>query len=851
MRPVIILACFSIACAAQEAPRFPGPQPDGSILLPNQWSLRPVGKQVETGDFPVNIALHPAGSHAATLHCGYGRHEVVLIELGSAQAVDRIPLPESFYGLMFSRDGKTLYASGASSEVLHVFDYHEGRLSPPRELRLRDASLKGIPAGIAISPDGGTVYAANLWGHLVSRINDGKVSDLKLGKAVLESTPAPKPKTEEELAVSKRAEALLASSHTGEPFPYALLLDDARQRLYVSLWGLAQVSVIDLNLWKEITRWNVEPHPNEMVLSHDGGRLFVANANHNSVSVIDTSTGKISETLLAELYPGSPPGSTPNSLALSPDGELLFVANANINAVAVFEVEHPGNSQSVGFIPAGWYPTSVRITPDGKRLLVANGKGVVPKPNRHGPQPGRPDLPPAVREYIGGLLEGTVSIIDLPPKEDFAKALKVWSAAVYAGAPASLRPGSESPPPPGHPIPTKTGERGPIEYCLYIIKENRTYDQVLGDVPQGNGDPSICLFPEKVTPNHHKLAREFVLLDNFYVESEVSADGHEWTMGAYATDFVEKHWPLSYGHSKSGKYTYPSEGKFELAIPAGGYLWDRAREAGVSYRSYGEFIENAKEPGLPATTNIVNLQGHFDPLFRGFDQDYSDLKRADRFIAELRRFESEGDMPRLQIIRLPNDHTSGTSPGKPTPTAFMAENDLALGRVIEAVSKSKFWPRTAIFVVEDDAQNGPDHVDAHRTIAFAVSPYIRRGTVDTTMYSTCSMLRTMELILGLRPMSQFDAAARPMTACFQTEPDLRPFVAEAPGVNLEEKNAKTAWGADLTKEMDLAREDAADDLLLNEMVWRSVRGHHEPMPAPRRAAFVFAEAGDEDEADRE
>lgn len=846
MKLAAILTLFALPCAAEEA-RFPGPQPDGSVLLPNQWSLRPVGRQVQTGDFPVNIAIHPDGRHAAVLHCGYGQHEIVVIDVATAQAVNHVALPESFYGLAFAPDGKTLYASGASGEVVHGFAFRNGLLTEPSELRLRDAKLKGIPAGIAISAGGETLYVANLWGHIVSRVQGGVVADLRLGKAALESIPAPLPKTEDEAAVTKRADALLASSQKGEPFPYALVLDEARQKLYVSLWGLAQVAVIDLTQWKEIARWNVEPHPNEMLLSQDGRRLFVANANHNTVSVIDTATGNTSETLLAELFPNSPPGSTPNSLALSPNGELLFVANANINAIAVFEVEEPGHSQSLGFIPVGWYPTSVRITPDGKHLLVANGKGVVPKPNRHGPQPGRPDLPPTLREYIGGILEGTVSVIDLPPDQSFEKALKVWSAAAYAGAPPSSRPGSGMERSPGHPVPAKPGDPSPIHYCIYVIKENRTYDQVLGDLPEGNGDPSLCLFPEQVTPNHHKLAREFVLLDNFYVESEVSADGHEWTMGAYATDFVEKHWPLSYGHAKSGKYTYPSEGEFEIAIPAGGYLWDRAKEAGVTYRSYGEFIENPKDPNQPATTNLATLQGHFDPLFRGFDQDYSDLRRADRFIAELARFEAEGDMPRLQILRLPNDHTSGTSVGKLTPTAFLAENDLALGRVVEALSKSKFWSRTAIFVVEDDAQNGPDHVDAHRTIAYAISPYIRRGTIDSTMYSTCSMLRTMELILGLQPMSQFDAAAQPMVACFQNEPDPRPYVAEAARVSLQETNAKTAWGSDLTRGMNLAKEDAADDLLLNEMIWRSVRGGDHPMPAPRRAAFVFVENEAEEE----
>jgi hypothetical protein len=284
---------------------------------------------------------------------------------------------------------------------------------------------------------------------------------------------------------------------------------------------------------------------------------------------------------------------------------------------------------------------------------------------------------------------------------------------------------------------------------------------------------------------------------------------------------------------------------FPVAAPAGGYLWDRAREAGVSYRSYGEFVANGKTPKDPGRAKVKSLEGHFDPLFRSFDMNYSDLDRAARFMAELKRFESEGEMPRLLIVRLPNDHTAGTSPNVRTPTAFVAENDLALGQIVEAITRSKFWPQTAIFVVEDDAQNGPDHVDAHRTVAFVVSPYVRRGSVDSTLYSTSSMLRTIELILGLQPMTQFDAAATPMFNSFQPTPDLRPYTALPANVDLQEKNAATAWGGDASRKMDFSQEDAADDLLLNEVIWRSVKGPDHPMPAPVRAAFVLAHSDDD------
>jgi hypothetical protein len=320
-------------------------------------------------------------------------------------------------------------------------------------------------------------------------------------------------------------------------------------------------------------------------------------------------------------------------------------------------------------------------------------------------------------------------------------------------------------------------------------------------------------------------------------------------MGAYATDYVEKFWPLSYGHNRSRKYSYPSEGNFPIATPAGGYLWDAAAAAGVTFRSYGEFVNNGKKPGDPAVPRLKALAGKIDPEFRAFDMDYPDVKRAERFISELKRFEAEGDMPRLQVVRLGNDHTAGTSPGKKTPMACVADNDLALGRVVEAVSQSAFWAKSAIFVVEDDAQNGPDHVDAHRTVALVASPYARRGVVDSTMYSTSSMLRTMELILGMRPMSQFDAAATPMYPAFTGQAELKSYSALVPEVNLEETNQKTAWGAERSQRMNFAKEDAADDLQLNEIIWRSIRGAGFPMPAPVRASFVFSSSGDDDDDD--
>ncbi len=584
-----------------------------------------------------------------------------------------------------------------------------------------------------------------------------------------------------------------------------------------------------------------------MLLTEDQKTLYVACANSNNVSVIDVPSGKNLETISSALFATASNGSTPNSVSLSADQRVLLIANATNNNVAVIDVSERGRSRSLGFIPVGWYPTCARFNPHDGKIYVANGKGLTSKANRGGPNPIN-DPPKTTREYIGGLFQGTFAQIEPPSPQEMSR----YTKTAFACSP--LREDKApvaQPADPNNPVPSKVGDPSPIKYCLYIIKENRTYDQVLGDLPQGNGDAGLCIFPRKVTPNHHAIAEQFVLLDNFYVESEVSADGHEWTMAAYATDFVEKTWPLMYRGSREGKLKYPAEGSFEIAHPSSGYLWDRAAQANVTYRSYGEFIANPAVIGQPATAKVKALEGHFDPFYHGYDLNYRDVDRAARFIAELKRFEAEGEMPRLQIIRLPNDHTQGTAVGKLTPTAMVADNDLALGQLLDALSHSKFWKETAVFVVEDDAQNGSDHVDAHRTIAFVAGPHVKRGHVDSHMYSTSSMLRTMELILGLQPMTQFDAAALPLYDSFTSTPDTMPYKHLPAQVDLNEVNKPDAYGAKLSASFDFSREDAADDLLLNEVVWRSVKGANSPMPAPVRAGFVFASADDEEEEEEE
>jgi DNA-binding beta-propeller fold protein YncE len=850
---LILAAVFPQNPAAAQSPNrlnpaLPGKQADGSVLLPNQWSLRPTGRQVELGDFPINVAVHPNGRFAAVLHSGYSAHQLMIVDISTGVVTARTNVHETFYGLEFSADGKMIFCSGASDESVRCFDFRDGLLSNARQIQIRDSRLRAIPAGIALDKAAKHLFVADLWADRVSRVEilpRPQVKDILLrpDASALSMAPVPPYDDKDEEAANKREEASLYQAGLDDTFPYACKLDESRQRLYVSLWAQAAVAVIDLKSDTVITRWPTQEHPCEMALTRSGKILFVANANRNTVTVIDTTSGKTLETIWAALYPNLPRGSTPNSLALTPDEKTLFVANADNNILAVFDVSTPGESRSLGFIPAGWYPTSVRVTPDGKHLLVANGKGIIPKANPLGPQPGKSAGTNTI-QLIASLFRGTLSIIDLPSRKQFEEQLKDYTAQAYRTSPVKADTSVSASRPSDSPIPLRPGDPSPIKYVFYIVKENRTYDQVFGDLPQGNGDSSLCLFPEKISPNHHQLARDFVLLDNFYVEAEVSADGHEWSMGAYATDFVEKMWPLNYGHNHSKKFPYMAEGYFPVANPAGGYLWDRALEAGVSYRSYGEWVNLFVPTNRPNSARAKTLQGHVDPWYRGFDLNYSDQSRADRFLSELKRMESEGEMPRLQIVRLPNDHTHGSSSAFRSPRAYVGDNDLAFGRIVEGISHSKFWPQTAIFVLEDDAQNGPDHVDAHRSIAFVISPYAKRKVVDSTMYSTSSMLRTIELILGLKPMSQFDAAATPMFNSFQGTPDLAPYAALPAGIDIQEHNSAHAWGGDI--KMNFAREDAADDLLLNEVIWRSVRGADNPMPAPVRAGFVFSRPGDRD-----
>ncbi|MEL6275439.1 MAG: alkaline phosphatase family protein, partial [Bacteroidota bacterium] len=612
---------------------------------------------------------------------------------------------------------------------------------------------------------------------------------------------------------------------------YTCLYDESKNELYVSLWDGEAIVVIDPDQLSIKQKLSVGYHPNEMALHPDRKRLFVACADDNAIVVLDLDAGTTIENLNCALYPDAPTGSTTNSLAISNDGELLYAANADNNCLAVYEVEEPGQSQSMGFIPTGWYPTTVRLA--NNRIWVANGKGFRSAANPQGPNPY--ERRTEETEYIGRMFTGTLSIIDVPSEDS----LGYYTQLVYANTPYTKEKEALAEGDPNGPIPRQVGEESPIKYVFYVIKENRTYDQMFGDLGRGNGDSSLCLFPDSVSPNHHALAEEFVIVDNFYVDAEVSADGHNWTTAAYATDYTEKTWPTSYGR-RGGSYDY--EGRREISYPKAGYIWDYCQREGISYRTYGEFA-NLNQ------TYLESLEGHMCEDYPGYNLTIKDTLRFNRWRKDFDSLLVINAVPQFNTVRFGNDHTAGARVGRPTPSAMVADNDLAVGMFVDYISKSAIWPETAIFVLEDDAQNGPDHVDAHRSILLVVSPYTKRKHLESTMYSTASVLRTMELILGLPPMSQYDAAATPLYACFQAQPDTASFNFLPNRIDLNELNEEVNSLSKMSERLNLDKEDQAPDDLFTEIIWKTVRGQDAIVPAPRRGAFV--RFGEEEEGEDE
>jgi YVTN family beta-propeller protein len=814
LRIVLALVALALAPSARAAGRsVPGKLPTGETLLPNGRLLTPTGTQTEVAPYPFALALTPDGTRVVAACTGADDQSLHLLDAATGKLLAKEPVKKSWLGLAISPDGKRVYLAGAGGRNVLVYRLEGDRFVAEASLPLRKADepakLDATPSGLALSTDGKSLWAARILLNDVVRID---------------------------LATRTVASAIPVGVH-----PYRPVLSSDGALLAVSNWGAATVSLVDAASGAVIATVRTADHPSDLAFSRDGRTLFVVESNRNLVAAVDVAARKIVRQISVAPGPDGPgtpsaeavlDGSTPNALALSPDGRTLYVANADDDAVAVVDVGGDVRAaRTKGFIPSGWYPAALALSPDGRTLWVANAKGAGSWANAvGGPDPTKKKDKAWKKTRT---IPGTVSRVDVPA----AKTLAALTARAYANRRPAARAVAAGKPSAVFPAP---GGASLIRHVVYVIRENRTYDQVLGDLPQGNGDPALAILGRDVTPNAHALAEEFVLLDNLYCDAEVSADGHNWSMGAYATDFVEKIWPPDYG---SKGFDYLFEGNDANAFPTNGYLWDAAARAGLSLRNYGEFVGVAAEAEASHLSLMTGkegaLEGNTCPFYPGFDLDILDNARVDVFLKEFRGFVKAKEMPRLTIVRLGNDHTAGTKKGTRTPRAMVAENDVALGRLVEAISHSPFWKDTAVFVIEDDAQNGSDHVDAHRTVGLVISPYTRRkGFVDSTMYATVSMLRTMELILGLPPLSQHDAGATPMTNAFTDVPDVAPYVHRETTIPFYEMNPDGAPMQEASNGWDFSKEDAAPDLALNEAVWKSVRGKDAQMPAPVNASFV-------------
>jgi DNA-binding beta-propeller fold protein YncE len=782
----------------------PGSLSQGRVRLADGRIITPPGRQIRVGDFPQSVSVTPDGRWALVSHSDYQHAGFSIVDLERGVRVQEVPLASGWLGIANYDAGRRIAVSVGLRNRIDLYDLAGGHatridsivLGPPWSAGGQYPQGRVVDYGPgAIWPTGLSVAPAGTRAFVVSRLDSALyVVDLA-ARRVIHRTRLP-------------------------GVPFTCRVSRRGDRVFVSLWDRGEILITDTTGVAVGAPIPVGPHPCEMVETPDGGRLFVAEAARNTVSVVDLAAGRVEETLGVSPDPAAPPGSTPVALDLDPDGRRLVVAEADANLLAWFDVSERGHARSLGFMSTGDYPTAVALVPARHVVLIANGKGAGSRPNSAAP----PDTGSWCRYLIYDTGErGTLSMAPIPDQTRLASATRSVMRDLRPSSPVTS---------PGGPIPARPGDRTPIRHVFYVFKENRTYDSMLGDIPTGNGDPKLCLFGAGVTPNHHALARQFVLLDNTYCNADGSADGHNWGMAAYSNDYVTR--------SVGASPIYDYEGGNPLAYPEEGYLWDDCRRHGVTYRSYGEFVFNPDDPRDTVKAGIEGLVGHIAPHYRGFDLGYSDLDRYHAWLEEFDRYDRDGGLPQLEIIRLPNDHTEGTCSGRPTPRADVAENDLALGLMVERISHSRYWSSSAIFVIEDDAANGPDHVDAHRTVALVIGPHVKRGVVDHHLYTNASVLRTIELILGLPPMSQFDAGSLPMTAAFTSVADTVAFVHEPARVDLGEINLAGAYGQDRSDRMNFATADAAPPDELNEILWHDTRGVAALLPAPARAACLAA-----------
>ena len=813
--------------------------------------LTPTGRQIALpGMRPQALALSPKGNLLATS----GKSQtLVLIDPANGHILQTVQLSNqiSFTGLIFSPDSRRIYVSNTGGNVWAFPVDPLGRAGKPKVFTVPNANVPKqkaeLPTGIAVSADGKRVYVA---GNLGNRLHE---LDAESGK-VLRSWDTGAAPFDVVLAGGKAYVSNLGGRRPGSSDLAApagkgttVRVDPVR---YIASEG--SVTVIDLAGGKVKTEILVGLHASALAVSPGGKYVVVANSGSDTLNVIDTVTDRIIEKIWARQTPADLFGAQPNALVFDSTGRCLYVCNGTQNAVAVIQFEPENNASKVlGLIPVGWFPGAIQYDAGRKTLCVANMKGI------GATKVFKPDEPVklSTKDFFG-----TVSLVPVPTKQRLSalteRALQNMHYPKLAEARRPARPGQ-----PARPVPERVGEPSVFKHVIYIIKENRSYDQLLGDMPEGNGDSALCIFGESFTPNQHKIAREFVLLDNTYCAGVQSADGHQWTDSAIANEYMERQITSSTPRSYPGAKT--EDGADALAWASSGFIWDNALAHGKTIRNYGEwmlseagwkdrkrkdsvawldfwreFQTGAGVLRLRSRPGIESLRPHSNTNTVGWNLKVPDVMRAAEFIRELRQFETQGGFPNLVILFLPNDHTAGTSSHYPLPGAQVADNDLALGRVVEAVTHSRFWPETCLFVIEDDPQNGWDHVSGYRTACQVVSPYTKRGQTISTRYNQTSLMRTMELILGLPPMNQLDATATPLTDCFTEQTDLTPFTSVPNRVPLDQLNPEPKQvshpalrkDALTSNRLPFDEADRCPENVFNRILWRAMKGPNAPYP---------------------
>ena len=858
---LLVLAALAVAPATAAAATK-------SRVTPAGWAVRPAGAEISVGrttqgfQGPLGSALSPSGQKLLSVSSAATRiNSADLFDLRRRQRTGTVPYDSRrgmgeavFYGVTFSPGGKRAWASGGGQNVVHAYAVGKGL----REIGTIPTPY--FPAGMAYgkTPRGHRIYVANNLGGVAGATNPP-------GRTVTVIDP----NTNRVTSTIDLGLALM---------PYGVTFGRSGRKAYVTNWMGRSVSVIDTRTERVTRRILLSPpnnplladHPNAIVTNPRRHEVYTANGNSDTVSVIDARRDRVIRTMRVGLVRGARTGATPNGLAVSPDGKRLYVALGGENAVAVLDLVH---RKRIGFIPTAWNPTDVDITPDGSRLAITTA-------NAAGRRPRRCAGPYAVGDCSTGDLaytsaagrpstKGGISVVRTPKR---MKRLRKLTRAVLRNNRVRTRRAK------------KPAQLDAIRHVIYVIKENRTYDQVLGNLGKGDGDPGLTLFNDDSGPNHRELARRFTLFDNFFADADVSADGLSWTISAGVSDYVDKTWPITYSpgarrrhrardfeHVDFAEQFLTEPLAFDRTIFRGaaaltrGYLWDNAYNAGVSFRNYGMYTRIPGDcGGTGNTSSITHLDDrrfgdHVDERYPGFNMDCSDhavrepewAREFAGYEAQYRADPSKDPLPALTILRLPNDHTYGTTPGKAIPESYFADNDLALGRIVEKVSKSPFWPNTAILVTEDDAQNGPDHVDAHRTLAYVISPYTQTARVDHTHYDTAGMVATLEDLLGLPPMTIVDQRATRMWKGFSRKPNFRPYEARMPavipfGAEGAPVNAANAPLAGASSRWNFAIEDATPEIPLNEAIWKSVHGRRSAMPAPRHDHIIGSQPADAD-----